>query len=152
MTIKYLCRTKQISIIRMSFGKLTAQFIFKALYKNKLINPPTLCMIKWKYCYPSFLWLFINLVVFEYLLVWMCFGSYLMCSSVIYCCTLGDPSDDVTLSEKRLSQTELTSHCSRTHLWLSEVVNKLELLRGPWVPISKQIPTMHFSLTGKGKS
>lgn len=45
-TIKYLCRTQKISIIRMSSGKLTAQFIFKVLYKNKLINPSTLDMIK----------------------------------------------------------------------------------------------------------
>lgn len=30
-----------MNIIEMSFGKLTGPFIFKALYKNKLINPPT---------------------------------------------------------------------------------------------------------------
>ena len=57
----------------------------------------------------------------------------------------------MTRSEKRLSQTELTNHCSRTHSQLSEVVNKLELLRGPWVQMNKQIPTIHFSLTGKDK-
>ena len=62
----------------MSFGKLTAPFIFKVLYKIKLINPPTLYMIKWKYYNPLFCFFFINLVLFKKLLFWMWFWSYLI--------------------------------------------------------------------------
>lgn len=74
------------NIIGMSFGKLTAPFIFKALSKNKLINPPTLYMIKWKYCNPLFCFFLINLVLLKWLLVWKCFWSYLivfLCDRVI---------------------------------------------------------------------
>lgn len=128
----------------MSFGKLTAQFVFKVLYKNKLVNPPTLCIIKWKNCYPSFF------VVHQLSLIWITFNL-----NVVFI-LLGVFLSDrfITASWRPKDETEsdgagqsLLESLSVT-FWRCKWVGAS---RSTVAPGRQTVPMVRFSLQGKVK-